>query len=105
MTKNMQDLLSDWNTASSDMLLGCESAAAEPFMGNLLFSDDRYELCYDIGRPVPMYSYLFHEYLHNFMGNQVCCYFPPTTDALLYRIAYSFAAGDAPALVLTPTVG
>lgn len=101
MTEKMQTLLSEWNGLSNKMLLGCESAAAEPYIGDLLFSDDRYELCFDIGRPVPMYAYMYHEYLHNFMGNQVCCYFPPSTDALLYRIAYSFAAGDAPTLVLT----
>ena len=102
MTEKMQELLCDWNKSADNMLLGCESAAAEPFIGNLLFSDDRYELCYDVGRPVPMYTFLFHEYLHNFMGNQVCCYFPPSSDALCYRIAYSFAIGDAPTLTLTP---
>ena len=87
------------------MLLGCESAAAEPFIGNLLMSDDRYELSTIMGRPVPMYAFLYHEYVRNFMGNQVCDPLPPETDALAYRLAYSFAAGDVPTLVLTPDGG
>jgi hypothetical protein len=84
------------------MLLGCESAAAEPFMGNLRFSDNRFELCYHIGRPVPLYAYLYHEYLRNFMGNQVACPLPTEIDTLRYRMGYSFAIGDCMTLVLTP---
>ena len=103
MTKNMQDILSDWNKRADSMLLGCESAAAEPFIGNLLMSDNRFELNYHIGTPVPLYAYLYHEYLRNFMGNQVSCPFPNDLDTLNYRIAYSFAAGDLMNLVLTPS--
>ena len=102
MTGNMQELLSDWNQRAPGKLFGCESAAAEPFIGNLLFSDNRYELCYYLGHPVPLYSYLFHEYLRNFMGNQVSCPFPTDTDTLRMRIAYSFTAGDSLTLVITP---
>ena len=102
MTQNMQNMLSEWNKAAPGMLFGCESAAAEPFIGNLLFSDNRYELNYFAGTPVPLYAYLYHEYLRNFMGNQVCCPFPTDMDTLSYRIAYSFAAGDCMTLVLTP---
>lgn len=105
MTKNMQKLLRGWNERSPGMLLGCESAAAEPFIGELLMSDDRYELSTIMGRPVPLYAFLYHEYVKNFMGNQVCDPLPPTTDALAYRLAYSFAAGDVPTLVLTPEGG
>jgi len=83
------------------MLFGCESAAAEPFIGNLLMSDNRFELNYHIGRAVPLYAYLYHEYLYNFMGNQVCSPFDECDDkSLWYRIGYSFAAGDSMTLVL-----
>lgn len=101
MTEKMQDMLGEWNALAPRMLFGCESAAAEPFIGNLLMSDNRFELNYHIGVPVPLYSYLYHEYLYNFMGNQVCCPFDECDDrSLWYRIAYSFAAGDSMTLIL-----
>ena len=84
------------------MLFGCESAAAEPYLGNLRYSDNRFELNYFIGNAVPLYAYLYHEYLRNFMGNQVCCPFRSDVDSLRWRMAYSFAAGDCLTLVLTP---
>ena len=102
MTENMQRMLTEWNGKAGKMLLGCESAAAEPFMGNLLMSDNRFELNYHIGTPVPLYAYLYHEYLRNFMGNQVSCPFMGDQDTLNYRIGYSFAAGDLMTLVMTP---
>ena len=102
MTENMQSMLGDWNKIAGKTLLGCESAAAEPFIGNLLYSDNRYELNYQIGVPVPLYNYIYHEYLRNFMGNQVACPLDTTVDTLRYRLGYSFAIGDSMTLVLTP---
>ena len=101
MTENMQSFLSGWNRLAPKMLFGCESSAAEPFLGNLGFSDNRFELNYRIGVPVPLFAYLYHEYLRNFMGNQVCCPFSETDDdSLLYRMAYSFSIGDSMTLIL-----
>jgi hypothetical protein len=101
MTERMQALLTEWNTTAGGMLLGCESAAAEPYIGNLLFSDNRYEINYRMGVSVPFHSYVYHEYLRNFMGNQVSCPFREEADeSLWYRLAYSFAAGDCMTLVL-----
>lgn len=100
MTTEMQTLLADWNVKADKTLLGCESAASEPFIKNLIFSDNRFELTHFIGKAVPLYAYLYHEFLHNFMGNQVCSLFKG--DSYLYRLAYSFAAGDMPTLVLNP---
>lgn len=102
MTENMQEVLGEWNRIGGKTLFGCESAAAEPFIGNLLFSDNRFELNYFIGTAVPLYAYIYHEYLRNFMGNQVCCPFRSDVDSLRWRMAYSFAAGDCMTLVLTP---
>ena len=102
MTENMQHLLGTWNDAAGQTLLGCESAAAEPFIGNLLLSDNRFELCYHFGRPVPLYAYLYHEYVRNFMGNQVCCPLPEDVDTLRYRMGYSFSIGDCMTVVLCP---
>lgn len=89
---------------NKDMLFGCESAAAEVFIPELLYSDNRFELNFFIGEPVPLYSYLYHEYLNNFMGNQVCgegaisAY--DNKLSLQYRLAYSFSAGDFLTLVI-----
>ncbi len=102
MTKNMQSLLSEWNRLAPSMLMGCESAAAEPFTPNLLFSDNRFELNYYFGRPVPLYAFIYHEYLRNFMGNQVSCPFPVKDGTLCMRMAHSFVAGDALTVTLMP---
>ena len=106
MTGAMQDMLTEWNEAAKGTLFGCESAAAEPFLGNLRFSDNRFELNYRLGGvAVPLFAYLYHEYLRNFMGNQVGCPFKGKPDTLTYRLGYSFAAGDAMSLVLSPDGG
>ena len=102
MTAEMQKLLTGWNEMAGKTLFGCESASAEPFMGNLLFSDNRYELNWHIGKPVPLYAYLYHEYLRNFMGNQVSTPFAPTENTFYFRLGYAFAAGDCMTIVLTP---
>ncbi|MBR5615787.1 MAG: hypothetical protein IKW66_03105, partial [Clostridia bacterium] len=101
MTENMQKMLKVWQDRAPGMLFGCESAAAEAFVGNLLLSDNRFELNYAIGRPVPLYAYVYHEYLRNFMGNQVSNPLAEENDDnLAYRIAYSFSIGDCMTLVL-----
>ncbi len=102
MTQNMQNLLSQWNSAAPNMLFGCESAAAEPFIGNLLMSDNRFELNYPFGDVVPVFAYVYHEYLRNFMGNQCGCPFEPSVDTLRYRLAYSFSIGDIMTLIISP---
>ena len=75
-------------------LLGCESAAAEPYLSRLKFSDNRFELNYFVGTPIPVYSYLYHEYVNNFMGNQVCTPLEKKENSYSMRVAYSFLAGD-----------
>ncbi len=100
MTTEMQNLLNEWNRKADKTLLGCESASSEAFLPNLLFSDNRFELTHFLGKAVPLYAYVYHEYLHNFMGNQVCCLYG--ADSYLYRVAYSFSALDMPTLVLSP---
>lgn len=102
MTKGMRNLLDGWNKMGEGKLFGCESASAEPYIGNLLYSDNRYELSWKIGRPEPIYSFIYHEYLRNFMGNQVSCPLTNAKDSMCARMAYSFAAGDCMTIVLTP---
>lgn len=85
---------------TNGVLLGCESAAAEPFLKQLQFSDNRFELNYYIGTPIPLYAYLFHEYVNNFMGNQICAMLEKRENNFTYRLAYSFAAGDMLTVVM-----
>lgn len=86
------------------VLFGCESAAAEPYIPHLLFSDNRFEICFAIGRAVPAYAYVYHQYINNFMGNQVCAHeffnHAQSPENLLYRISYAFCAGDMLTLVI-----
>lgn len=82
------------------VLFGCESAAAEPFLSALQFSDNRYELNYYVGMPVPLYGYLYHEYVNNFMGNQICAMLGKSDNNFTYRLAYSFSAGDMLTVVI-----
>lgn len=102
MAENMKKVLSEWNKLAPNMLFGCESAAAEPYISKLRFSDNRFELNYMGGKAVPLYSYIYHEYLRNFMGNQVCCPLESSAKTLCYRLAYSYAAGDSMTLVFAP---
>ena len=102
MTHNMQKLLGEWTKKAPNMLFGCESTAAEPFIGMLNMSDCRYELNYPYGTPVPVFSFIYHEYLRNFMGNQCGCPFATSIDTLRYRLAYSFSIGDLMTLTLAP---
>lgn len=102
MTSNMQNILKEWQGKAPNMLFGCESAAAEPFIGGLTMSDCRYELNYPFGTPVPAFAYVYHEYVRSFMGNQCGCPFEPSVDTLRYRLAYSFSIGDLMTLTLAP---
>lgn len=100
----VRNLLSEVNTVTKNTLLGCESAAAESYIPNLLFSDNRFNLAYYIGKPVPMYSYIYHEFVNNFLGNQVCVDWQidinKSPESFLERIAYSFCAGDMLTVVI-----
>ena len=86
------------------LLIGCESAAGEALIPDLQFNDCRFNLNYIYGYPVPLYSYLYHPYINNFMGNQVCASmaFNHEKDPLnlLYRMAYSYASGDMMSIVM-----
>ncbi len=108
LTRAMQSLVDD----AADMIaeinpqatLGCESGAAQPYLRSLMFSDLRFNLQFIYGKAVPAYAFLFHEYVNNFMGNQVCTNYwldaKKSPDHLLFRTAYSFNAGDTLSVVL-----
>lgn len=85
---------------SGKVLLGCESAASEPFIANLKFSDNRWNLNEYNGESIPLYSYIYHEFVNNFMGNQICMMLSDEEYNYTYRAAYSFLAGDMLTIVL-----
>jgi len=84
--------------AGKQCLIGCEAAAAEPFMPYLLFNDARATINLAAGRPVPAYAYVYHEYVNNFMGNQNgvshMINMEKSPANFLQRLAYAFCAGD-----------
>lgn len=87
-----------------DVILGCEAAAAESFLDQLPVNDLRFHMGWWFGRPVPAFSFVFHEYCANFMGNQVEAMVlidrEQSPENLSLRLAYSFAAGDMLTAVL-----
>lgn len=80
-------------------IMGCESAASESMIAHLPYSDNRFQLNLYVGTPIPVYSYIYHEYVNNFMGNQVCAMLNKVEENYTYRLAYSFTAGDMLSLV------
>lgn len=94
----VRELLKEIGNKSGKVLFGCESAAAESYISSLLFNDNRFNIAYYIGKPVPAYAYVYHEYINNFEGNQVCVDWEIDVDrspeSFYERIAYSFSAGD-----------
>ncbi|MDD5603606.1 MAG: DUF6259 domain-containing protein [Eubacteriales bacterium] len=80
-------------------VIGCESAPADCFIKGLPFNDLRYYLAAGSTKFVPAFSFVFHEYSVNFMGNQAgfsTRQFPhkDNPDSLAFCIAYSFIAGN-----------
>lgn len=104
MIRIFKKVYSELENINSNMILGCENAAAEPFIKYLPFNDLRYPVAFYFGKPVPAYAYLYHEYINNFMGNQCTINqtwdFDKNPESVLFRIAYSFAAGDLMTFVL-----
>ena len=101
---NMKEFLTDLKREFPDLVLGCEAAAAEPYLRFLKFNDLRFHWNIRHSKPVPLYAFLYHEYINNFMGNQCGLNyhlnFTESPHNLLWRIAYSFHAGDLLSLVL-----
>lgn len=104
-TAAMRSLLADAERAAGDTVLGCENAAAEPYLGVCQLNDLRSHLAWGTGGvPVPLYSYLFHEYSAGFSGNGVCLNawidLEKTPFFMQWTIGWNFAFGNLLSVVL-----
>ena len=104
-TAEMRGLLESARQAAGETMLGCENAAAEPYLHICRLNDRRGHLAYGAGgKPVPLWSYLFHEYSAGFIGNGVCLAswirMEEAPWFLRYVIASGFCAGDVLSVVL-----
>jgi len=94
-----------WREAGAPSVpIGCEAAAGEPMLDRLPINDLRYQIGYNMGKPVPAYAYVFNPYVANFMGNQVEVLVwvdrEKSPHNLRQRLAYSFVAGDILTVIL-----
>lgn len=97
----MRDMMQEFCKQKKGVLFGCESAAAEPFIQYLLFSDNRYFINYNGNNScVPLYAYCYHEYVNNFSGNGSWNGLKPHKYNQTFRMAYSFTAGDMLTLIM-----
>ena len=104
-TAAMQTLLEDAAQAAGRTVLGCENGAAEPYLKRCMLNDLRNHLAWGTnGMPVPLYSYLFHEYVSGFSGNGVCLSnwvdVEQTPFFLQWSLAWNFACGNLLSVVL-----
>ena len=90
--------------AAYKLIIGCEAAASEAFLPYLLFNDARATINLFVGRPVPAYAFVNHEYVNNFMGNQngvsAAIDVSKNPHNFLQRLAYAFSAGDMLTVIL-----
>ena len=77
------------------MTLGCEAAAATPYVPNLFYNDARSTIVLSYGRPVHGTAFVFHEWSCNFSGNMCASGGDP-----FWRWQYCFHNGDMLSLVL-----
>ena len=104
-TDAMRGLLRKAQEAAGHTVLGCENAAAEPYISICRLNDLRSNLAWGAcGTPVPLYPYLFHEYVSGFKGNGVCLTqwvdVERTPFFLQWELAWNFVSGNLLSVVL-----
>lgn len=70
MNKLLRQITATLRRKKLPTVLGCEAAAAEPYIAELPVNDLRALINWEVGIPVPAYAYVYHEYTANFFGNQ-----------------------------------
>ncbi|MGN0867491.1 MAG: DUF6259 domain-containing protein [Oligosphaeraceae bacterium] len=90
--------------AGKEMALGCENAAATPYVRHCRINDMRYGNAWIAGRPVPLQSFLMHDYSVGFSGNlcalQYYIDYDKTPHYPLFHLAWHFVYGNMLALNL-----
>ena len=104
-TKAMQNLLDKAQQAAGRTIIGCENAAAQPYVKVCKLNDLRNHLAWGAGGvPVALYSYLYHEYTSGFSGNGVWLHGSIDLDKTPYfpvwNLAWNFVSGNLLSVVL-----
>lgn len=104
LAKAMRETMEVAQKAGKDTLaIGCENTAAFPYMAACRVNDVRYINAWMNGEPVPLYSYLFHEYSLGFSGNtcgiEWFCEYKKQPYFLNLHFAWHFVYGNMLALV------
>ena len=104
-TEAMRGLLGAAAEAAGSTVLGCENAVAEPYLEVCRLNDSRSHLAWACGGvPVPLHSFLFHEYASGFSGNAVGLFrsidFDRSPGFVRWHLAWHFVAGNLPTVVL-----
>lgn len=104
-TRAMQKLLDNAQQAAGKTLIGCENAAAQPYVKVCKLNDLRNHLAWSTGGvPVALYSYLYHEYTSGFSGNGVWLHGAIDLEATpffcVWNLAWNFVSGNLLSVVL-----
>ena len=104
-TEAMQTLLDKVQTAAGKTIIGCENAAAQPYIKVCKLNDLRNHLAWGMGGvPVSLYSYLFHEYTSGFSGNNVWIHgsidLKKTPYFVTWNLAWNFVSGNLLSVIL-----
>ena len=104
-TRAMQKLLDNAQSAAGKTIIGCENAAAQPYVKVCKLNDLRNHLAWSTGGvPVALYSYLYHEYTSGFSGNGVWLHgsidLENTPNFTVWNLAWNFVSGNLLSVVL-----
>ena len=104
-TSAMQTLLDKVSLSAGKTVIGCENAAAQPYIKVCKLNDLRNHLAWATGGvPVELYSYLYHEYTAGFSGNGVWLHdkinFARTPHYLTWNLAWNFVSGNVLSVIL-----
>lgn len=105
LTGAMQDLLDKVLDSAGKTIIGCENAAAQPYIKVCKLNDLRNHLAWAMGgTPVALYSYLYHEYTSGFSGNGVWIHdkvdLKKTPYFMLWNLSWNFVSGNVLSVIL-----
>lgn len=105
LTGAMQGLLDKVLDSAGKTIIGCENAAAQPYIKACKLNDLRNHLAWAMGgTPVALYSYLYHEYTSGFSGNGVWIHdkvdLKKTPYFMLWNLSWNFVSGNVLSVIL-----